>query len=689
MEKCYITNVEVGHIHSEYAFPLFIEFAIDKFKITYLQSVGEYSVSSSLVSVNYDLTNIINIEQLNNYTYDNNANYSNLVTYEKQFNYFTDNILITDVYVKNEYGIEVPAFYRHQFKNADVENVKIILNGEYITSQEFKYDKQYLYHNFKNDDTHIYLVEYSSHNKLYTEVLSSEPVFTNQSYLDRKMNGEFIYKHKTFASQITENGDYKITILYNNFLADDFEKRPFTIKPISSNIETKVSDITTESGWFVDIKASAIKYNNFIYYPMEYFTTKMHFRPYKPFKYVENKQGHVITDRILWIGENIVFNPQYKLHVDITVIDYTGKIKYLLTSDIAKAEYTEYIKENSDVIYYSYGIQSVSNTGYVILKENYKLDETDTIYASYYVNSPYYTFDEINLNTFYNKNMIGKRLFIFIKPITLQEYRDYTVTSTVRYAIVDDHNTIIEHNIDDTFTLQYVDINNIPKITSNNSDYFNRFAIDVIPDDAIINYIQPNWYQKYNENDIVYTQDNKLLQLKRITTTYDSYIVEELIWEELPLSTYTPTDINGMNIYNFLYNFTLAQYKVFEYLNINQEIYYVNNTVNKPYMCLCVASVNDATSKSDYQFIDARIRGGGIKKDMIAALNKFSTGIKNLYDIGLYDGIPIQQDLTGFVDIDNRYIESTTEEFNNNIKIIKDKYVAVAGNLIINKIIEE
>lgn len=363
---------------------------------------------------------------------------------EEEFLYFTGtklntiykDILITNKYKINKYGVPTPLFYKHELDPQSTEvDVRIVTNFD--SKEEATYslsiDEAAIYtnmDNFFNQETgkyRLYFIdEVTPEGKIKSSLLNLINVGEEATWEDLNLETGKVESKTLKYSREEAAGGFNF---YMN-LGDEY-----WWKPVETNI-LKIKNIVgneSNEGWNVSISngrfSSIIDGKAYNYYISEY--NRQYFYPTKPYSYSIQKKLTYVNPNILKSNvRNIVI--KNNLDMEIFVFDQNEKMVEILTTEGSK--HGEHYSANVKYVYGSIGSYD-SRNGLIYINKDVNPEYTYT--ANLFYKKYSFELKSLNLNPVLKKENRHYSFIIYCIPNTS------IWDKSVQYLIVDDSDKII------------------------------------------------------------------------------------------------------------------------------------------------------------------------------------------------------------------------------------------------------
>ncbi len=378
----------------------------------------EVSTSSHLVIVDKSWESSI----LNNSRVYENDDYSFFVS-SRSFEIPYKDVLITNI---SKNGI--PIYYKHKVKNNQkITNCTIhsISNtSEKITESGYLFDEvtKQIYTNYQNtfDSINnfykIYFVTYTTQDgSTCNEILNPEPIIKELTYEDIDLDSEENYgnikknliRFKKEKNSAQLNFKYEILWELSNLeilcnTSDVYDNTGFWIKPYESSTFKVLKPVNSKSDspWFIRLTNTEMFTDKFYMLP-EY--DKQAFNPEFGITYYLDKDCYFVNQNILGVLNNIKFNPDNELHLNIYEYNQEGTLTNKYTTNLNQD--SSWIKdkvfscdENQGYIYTDFSLNTLFS---------YKID--------YYSELKNYTYNRIDFNPVNNPDVLKHSYIFFLK----------------------------------------------------------------------------------------------------------------------------------------------------------------------------------------------------------------------------------------------------------------------------------
>lgn len=333
-----------------------------------------------------------------------------------------------DVLITNISKNGIPIFYKHKTKNnKKITNYSIhsISNtSERIIESGFLFDEatSQIYTNYQNTfDTinnfyKIYFVSYITEDgESYNEILNPEPIIKELSYEDIDLSSDDNYgnikknliRFRKEKNSAQLNFKYEVLwelsnleILCNN--SDFYDNTGFWIKPYEASTFKILNPINakSDSPWFVRLTNTEMFTNKFYMIP-EYY--KQAFNPEFGITYYLDKTSYFVNSNILGVTNNIKFNPDNELHLNIYEYNQEGNLVNKYTTNLNQD--SSWIKDRV--------FSCDEKQGYIYV--DFSLNSLHAYKVDYFSDLKDYTYNEIDFNPVNNSEVLKHSYILFLK----------------------------------------------------------------------------------------------------------------------------------------------------------------------------------------------------------------------------------------------------------------------------------
>lgn len=334
-------------------------------------------------------------------------------------------VLITDRVYKDKEGLERPLFFKHKIKRKAVEiHMYSVENGketeinsgfEIDESNGEIYTNYFNSYNYDNGGYKLYFVSYTDENGVsYNELLNPIRAIQEANYeaID-PITGKII---KDVFTVDRQGSSFRFEIFLSESVSSRFCKTGtdrFYIKPLRRNEISliKPETIYNDNPWYVRVGNGDFFSRGKRYHIAE-FATQSFTNQYGLIR-LEEKDSYYVTNNVIKLPvNNVKFDRDSEIHLDVIIYDEEETPLKVLTSDTRKAG-KRYL--DTDVIYETDGIVSVDEE-YGFVEINKSIDISNTIKASFYNNTRELVYNKVDLNPSNNKKLIDHRYVFYLVP---------------------------------------------------------------------------------------------------------------------------------------------------------------------------------------------------------------------------------------------------------------------------------
>lgn len=387
----------------------------------------------------------------------------------KTFQIATERFLVTDVFSQTIATLApTPLFYKHVLSDdnlrrvgggdesvhPDVRLVEVeILNSfqESIGVAELSidYDEGVIYNNLLSEfastgDYTIYYVKYTVNDNgsvyVYIDLLDNQPVYRLAQFEDLtplltiKEDGR-----KVYLVQETIGG-YEVTLpTVGTYAYRASDSATIEIVEPTGN--------AADDPWYIRVTAGDFLTNvqgtTYRYRIAEFLSQT--FSPYPPLKQVTSEVSAVLSQTLVKLdNSNIVESDTDFLYVSLLVNDVDGEGVAAFTTDPSLASTVasngqSYKTWNTTT---RYGIKSIDHKSGFIDIDGFEFKDTYEVVSTYYFEEQFYEFTDINFNPISNRDIVARRISLFIDP----ELTTSSKTQTLYYLAIDESGKVVESN---------------------------------------------------------------------------------------------------------------------------------------------------------------------------------------------------------------------------------------------------
>lgn len=445
-----------------------------------------------------------------------------------------------------------------------------------------------------------YYVRYHFNDSTHTEaLLNVKPIFKPATYLDLDGGGDLISGTKryildyssvtgTYTLKMPDGVDYALKYTSTSYLE--------LLYP-NADVVDRLWFLRVKNGEFVKIFGDGTYQYNIIEY------SNQAFNPFEPYKFALSKKTEVLVDNIIQVPDEnlqIVFGDS--LHIDVVIKDSEDNPLYAASTVAAKhgVVYSDHTGIYNNVIWNNNLIHSYDeNKGFVKLTTT--LSQSYNIYASYYYIDSTLEISTLNINPISVSDITKYRIVVYVVPAgALNTQR----TASIYYLHVDTTGTIVQCSQNST------DDGNLDLVSG---------AVLTVADVTGLRVGLTITGQTSNATGIIiYTDtDNDIVYLRSVTDTFvAAEIIEQEKWTSDPTSeTAVTTTINGGGVQSI--NILSDGLKYDDDSGTNFLDLYTtigDDSEGTHYMVLGEATVTDPHNSETLEFIDTRVKGGGMKE---------------------------------------------------------------------------
>jgi len=403
----------------------------------------------------------------------------------KIFEIATERFLVTDVFSQTIATLTpTPLFYKHvlsdeslrrvgggdesihpDVKLVDVEILNVFQEPIGVAELSVDYDEGVIYNNLLSEylttgDYTVYYVKYTVNDNgvvyMYIDLLDNQPVYRLATFEDLtplltiKQDGR-----KVYLIQETIGG-FEVTLPVVGTYAYKASD--------SANIEIiEPTGSAADDPWYIRISAGDFLTNvqgtTYRYRIAEFLSQT--FTPYPPIKQVGGEISSVLSQTLVKLDNaNIIESDTDLLYVSMLINDADGEGVAAFTTDpfladTIAANGAAYKMWNTTT---RYGIKSIDHKSGFVDIDGFEFEDTQEVVSTYFFEEQYYAFTDINFNPISNRDIVNRRIALFIDP----ELTTASKTQTLYYLAIDDSGRVIESNWsefdNDTETLSGVEL---------------------------------------------------------------------------------------------------------------------------------------------------------------------------------------------------------------------------------------
>jgi len=352
-----------------------------------------------------------------------------------------DKFLVTDVFTTAAATqAKTPLFYYHTLENYNEDNDdwddKTLLSIKFtdqnlipvaVTDYYTDTTNGYIYNNIENTydvetgEANVYFIQYSVKVTsgasqvvtVYHELINNSPAFqlADFSHLDDLGILDPTVKRYLLEESISGQS-FTITLPTTKEYA--WKETPASrLRVIQSDTPDTSNPwhVRVSNGKFIStLKTSPVASRNFKYYVAEF--NSQTYVPFPPYKMIQKQQATWISDKLIKVPRGVLFDVGIGLFTDLIVKDSTNTLKAAITNNpdkIGDVYQGDIDWENS--------IASLDESGgFIELTE--KLESTDEIIATYFIEESEYEFTSIDFNPVNNLDILRQRIVLYINPET-------------------------------------------------------------------------------------------------------------------------------------------------------------------------------------------------------------------------------------------------------------------------------
>lgn len=377
------------------------------------------------IPINYIESDLINVEEnlnINSLSWrviKNNPNYlqsfkNNLIETKSFLIPFRD-ILITNIVSFSKNGEEIPLFFKHRRKVKEASLHIVKLGDGYQIEEGYIVDENEIYTNYQNyfeAKTGKYVLYFVNGVDLegnsFNELLDLVPVFQEASW--ENIDPETGEIEDSFYTKSEEGTNF----FYNVFVSQSCKTSNITDKLYISFFNENLialkmpSAISLNDTWNIRV-TNGVVFDSGKKYLLPEYRTQAFDPEFGILKQSRRYCYYLQSNTIKLPEENISFSKDKNTYIDVFIHDSEENILKVVTNN------PTLIGTKYEDLEYQEGIVSVDQKNGIV-ELDFTVDPSQIIESNFY----YYTKDlvirDIDLNPFYNEEMLYKKVYFYLKP---------------------------------------------------------------------------------------------------------------------------------------------------------------------------------------------------------------------------------------------------------------------------------